>query len=392
MGNSISSYFNYSLSDKVSLIASTKTWIEGGAIQQLQHAANMHGMQRVVGLPDLHPGRGYPIGAAFLTREVIYPALIGGDIGCGMRLCITDLIARKNSAERLQKRLGNIDGALADESAYWHEQIADSGFRDTGFADALGTIGGGNHFAEIQTIDQVMDVKRCEVLGLDTNYLCLLVHSGSRGFGGDVLRQHIERFQHHGLPADSEAAAHYFEQHQRALAYAELNRSLIQERMLERLHASGQVILDIHHNFMQKVIDGENTSYLHRKGAAPADRGPIVIPGSRGDYSFLVEPISTEEKVGAHLSLLSLAHGAGRKWQRSECHGRLANRFTQDQLRRTRFGSHVVCADKHLLYEEAPEAYKPIDSVIEVLCESGLIRVLARLKPVLSYKTAGGCC
>jgi release factor H-coupled RctB family protein len=89
--------------------------------------------------------------------------------------------------------------------------------------------------------------------------------------------------------------------------------------------------------------------FLHRKGATPADRGLVVIPGSRGDYSYLVRPVA-----GRHEALDSLAHGAGRKWARTDCMGRLRPRFTLDELLRTRFGSAVVCADRELVYEEAP--------------------------------------
>jgi release factor H-coupled RctB family protein len=111
-----------------------------------------------------------------------------------------------------------------------------------------------------------------------------------------------------------------------------------------------------------------------------------MIPGSRGDYSYLVRPLPSD------LSLQSLAHGAGRKWMRSDCKDRLSPRYTVAQLSRTKLGSHVICADRQLIYEEAPEAYKPIDSIISALVDAGLVQLIARLKPVLTYKTRGGCC
>ncbi len=95
--------------------------------------------------------------------------------------------------------------------------------------------------------------------------------------------------------------------------------------------------------------------------------------------------------VGA-ATLYSLAHGAGRKWARKDCKGRLERRYSAAQLTRTRLGSHVICADRELLYEEAPEAYKSIDSVVDALEDAGLLRKLARLAPVLTYKTNGECC
>ena len=167
---------------------------------------------------------------------------------------------------------------------------------------------------------------------------------------------------------------------------ARANRLLIAERMLARWNAEGACLLDVHHNFLQPVrLDGE-AGWLHRKGATPSDCGLVLIPGSRGDYSYLVLP--TQD---CQISLNTLAHGAGRKWQRGECKGRLSHKYSADSLRRTAFGSVVVCADKALIFEEAPQAYKNIDSIIEAMQNAGLIELVARFKPVLTYKTSGGC-
>ena len=102
--------------------------------------------------------------------------------------------------------------------------------------------------------------------------------------------------------------------------------------------------------------------------------------------SYLVKPVGD----GASHAW-SLAHGAGRKWARSEARLRIRERFLASQLMQTSLGSHVICGDRDLLYEEAPMAYKPIESVIEALVEAGLIRVIATLRPVLTYKTRGLC-
>ncbi len=154
---------------------------------------------------------------------------------------------------------------------------------------------------------------------------------------------------------------------------------------LQSFH-EGRRLLDVHHNFLQQAEIGGETGWLHRKGATPSDCGLVLIPGSRGDYSYLVEPVAD-----CSIALNSLAHGAGRKWQRGECKGRLSHKYSADSLRRTAFGSIVVCADKALVYEEAPQAYKNIDSIIEAMRQAGLIEPIARLKPVLTYKTSGGC-
>lgn len=371
------------LADGIVLIAADDTWIEGKAIQQLETTARLPGMQRVAGMPDLHPGRGYPVGAAFFSVGRLYPALVGNDIGCGMALWRTDIAVAKLNLDKLEKRLGSLDAPLDDS---WQEAIGAFGLPPCGHERSLGTIGGGNHFAELQQLDQSFDDAALARLGIDRKQLLLLVHSGSRGLGEAILREQVDLFGHQGLEAGSESCAHYLARHDGALRFAEANRQLIARRMLERLRAEGGQLLDINHNLVSPArIDGQG-GWLHRKGATPSDQGLVVIPGSRGDYSYLVEPLADER------SLLSLAHGAGRKWMRSECKDRLAARYSVKQLERTALGSRVVCADRALIYEEAPEAYKAIDSVVGALREAGLLRVLARLKPVLTYKTRGGCC
>lgn len=183
------------LADGVTLIASDNTWIEGNAIQQLQTTATLPGMRHVAGMPDLHPGRGYPVGAAFFSVGRLYPALIGNDIGCGMALWATDLDANKARLDKLEKRLGNLDGPLDDAWGELATALAPAG---TGFDAALGTIGGGNHFAELQQIDTVYDDAAADALGLRARQLLLLVHSGSRGLGQAILDEQLGTHGHDG--------------------------------------------------------------------------------------------------------------------------------------------------------------------------------------------------
>lgn len=375
MGN-----FLKQLSATTSLVAAADTWIEGSAIQQLETTARLAGMHKVVGMPDLHPGRGYPVGAAFFFVGRLYPALVGNDIGCGMALWQTDLASARLHLDKLERRLGNLDGPLEAE---WQDDPALLSVAPQGHGAALGTIGGGNHFAELQQLETAYDPEALERLGLATRQLLLLVHSGSRGLGQTILSEQVARHGHGGLAADSPEAAAYMAQHDGALAFATVNRQLIARRMLARLGAQGRCLLDCHHNLVQAAhIDGVQ-GWLHRKGATPASGAAVVVPGSRGDYSYLVAPLPCAE------SLFSLAHGAGRKWQRGECRERLSRRFGVEQLSRTALGSRVICRDRQLIYEEAPEAYKSVASVIAAMEGAGLIRLLARLKPVLTYKTAG---
>ena len=368
----------------IQIIADSNTWIEGNAVAQLETTARLPHMLRVAGMPDLHAGRGYPVGAAFFSDRHFYPALIGNDIGCGMAFWQTNLRAAKLKPAKLAKQLGNIDTPLDKDEQV---DLLDDAVDIRQFSDglAVGTIGGGNHFAELQTVDTVY---RADLLptDFDENHLQLLVHSGSRGLGQQILQRHIAAFGHQGLAEEGEAAAAYLAEYQAALEFASLNRRLIAARMLDRWRAEGTCLLDVHHNFLEQTeIDGI-TGWLHRKGATPTDKGLVMIPGSRGDYSYLVQPAED-----CQISLNTLAHGAGRKWQRGECKGRLSHKYTADSLRQTEFGSVVVCQDKALIFEEAPQAYKSIDSVIAAMKNAGLIELVARFKPVLTYKTGGEC-
>ncbi|SDY41654.1 release factor H-coupled RctB family protein [Allochromatium warmingii] len=359
------------------LIASSTSWIEGEAVRQLEHTARLPGMRAAVGLPDLHPGKGYPIGAAFLS-ERIYPALVGNDIGCGMALWQTDLTARRFKPERAAERLSGLEGAWDGDLAAWR---ADWKLEPTAFDRALGTIGGGNHFAEIQQLEQVFDAPALAALGLDTEHLCLLVHSGSRGLGEAILRAQVDQWGHAGLDPHTAEADAYRLAHDHALRWAEANRALIAQRLLTALGAEAEQRLAVWHNGVESVAWYDERLWLHRKGAAPADRGPLVIPGSRGALSYLVAPMGD----GA-INLRSLAHGAGRKWKRGEARARLSGRQRPEDLALTALGGRVICEDKDLLYDEAPESYKGIERVISDLTEAGLCQVLATLRPVLTYK------
>lgn len=387
------------ITENVSLIASTDTWIEGLAIQQLIKTSELIGMQRVAGMPDLHPGRGYPIGAAFFTTNRIYPALVGNDIGCGMSLWQTSAKVSKVNLDKLAKKFAHVEQPL---DGNWAESVKarklEKGITTNGYDQALGTIGGGNHFAEFQAIDEVYDQEALNELGLNKKHLQLLVHSGSRGLGQSILVEHVTKYNHEGLIIDTEKTydngfQDYIDKHDEAVRWAELNRELIAKRFLEAIQANGDCVLDINHNLVSsKNIDGCD-GWLHRKGATPSDKGYVVIPGSRGDYSYLVKPLADNETnaENVNMSLFSLAHGAGRKWKRGECHSRLSHKYKREDLYRTALGSRVVCGNKELLYDEAPQAYKKCETVIRDMLDAGLIEVIAKLKPVLTFKTNGSC-
>jgi release factor H-coupled RctB family protein len=363
----------------VRLFASAKSWIEGEALRQLYAAANFDGMRLAVGFPDLHPGKGSPVGAAFVTEGLIYPYLIGGDVGCGMALLKTDLVQR-------DIKLNRWAGLRFDLEHSWEgdvqEVLVGSELESTKFDQALGTLGGGNHFAELQMVGEVLDARAFKLFGLGKQQLVVLVHSGSRGLGESILRSYVEEHQARGSDAESFAAATYLRDHDQALRWAKANRTLIARRFVEGLGAQAECVWDgCHNSITRREFEGE-VVWVHRKGAVATEGEPVMIPGSRGSLSYLVKPIGEGESHA-----WSLAHGAGRKWARSETRLRMRERFGMHQLAQTPLGGRVICGERDLLYEEAPAAYKNIEGVIQDLVDAGLVSVIATFRPLLTYKT-----
>jgi release factor H-coupled RctB family protein len=298
----------------VRLLASAKSWIEGEAVRQLYAVARLEGVRLAVGFPDLHPGKGSPVGAAFVTTGVIYPHIIGGDVGCGMALFKTNLVQRDLKLNR------------------WADLRFD------------------------------------------------LEHPWE-GDVGEVL-----------------AAAGYLRDHDLALRWAKANRALIARRFVEALGAEAECLWNGCHNSISRIpspglsgtlspSDGERDGvrggfvWVHRKGAVAVEREPAMIPGSRGSLSYLVKPIGDGVSHA-----WSLAHGAGRRWARSESRLRMRERFGRQQLTQAPLGGRVICEPRELLYEEAPAAYKNIEDVVQDLVDAGLISVIAAFRPLLTYK------
>ncbi len=363
----------------VRLFASAQSWIEGEAVRQLYATAKLDGVRHVVGFPDLHPGKGSPVGAAFVTEAVIYPQLIGGDIGCGMALFPTNLVRRDAKLDRWAGLRFNLEHPW-DESVVEFRAARD--LEPTEFDTALGTIGGGNHFAELQAVEQVFNAEAFKQLGLGRQQLVVLVHSGSRGLGEAILRAHVDQHFGDGVEADSFAAEEYLRGHDLAVRWARANRELIAHRLVAALGAEAECVWDGCHNSITRRESEGEVVWVHRKGAVVADGGVVVIPGSRGSLSYLVKPAGAG---GSHA--WSLAHGAGRKWARSDARQRMRERFRVAELTQTPLGGRVVCEARDLLYEEAPAAYKNIEQVIADLVAAGLVSVIATLRPLLTYKT-----
>lgn len=364
---------------QVRLFASSKSWIEGEAVRQLYATAKLDGVRRAVGFPDLHPGKGSPVGAAFVTDGKIYPHFIGGDIGCGMALFKTDLVRRDAKLDRWAEKYFHLEYPWDEEVG---EFLAEHDLESTEFDSSLGTIGGGNHFAELQMVEQVLDAGAFKQLGLGKQQLVVLVHSGSRGLGESILRAHVDEHFGSGVEAESFVAEEYLRGHDFAVRWAKANRELIARRFTATIGSEAEPLWDGCHNSITRRESDGDVVWLHRKGAVDAENDFVVIPGSRGSMSYIVKPTGDGESHA-----WSLAHGAGRKWARSDARQRMRERFSVCELAQTPLGGRVVCEERDLLYEEAPAAYKNIEAVIGDLVAAGLVSVIATLRPLLTYKT-----
>ncbi|PLY05071.1 MAG: RNA ligase RtcB family protein [Arcobacter sp.] len=351
--------------DNLTIIASKKNWIDTRSVETLKNITQFKGVKKVVGLPDLSIGF-VPNGSAILTEDRIYPHLIGGDIGCGMSLFEVPLKAKKIKVSKFVKALSKI------------ESLDDIDIDEPSLGYHLGTIGKGNHFAELHLVNEIKDYMLFKQLSLDENSLYTLVHSGSRAFGQIIFDKVAGQYNpNEGLSITQ--ASSYLKEHDKAIIYAKKSRQQIAKRLLKaiKLESNLKYVSDTAHNSIEKTKDG----LLHRKGATPTNKGAVIIAGSRGTLSYLVMPTDDTKK-----SNYSLAHGAGRKWERSSAEEKLKNHYTKDSLERTSIGSRVLCKDKKLLYEEAPQVYKNIDVVINDLVDAGLATVIATFKPILTYK------
>lgn len=360
---------------QVRLFASAQSWIEGEAVRQFYATAKLDGMRHVVGFPDLHPGKGSPVGAAFVTEGMIYPHLIGGDIGCGMALFKTNLVRRDVKLDRWAKLQFNLEHPW---DQFVSDFLAERNLESTEFDAALGTIGGGNHFAELQAVEKVLDSDEFKKLDLGKQQLVVLVHSGSRVLGESILRAHVDQHFGEAVEADSFAAEEYLRGHDFAVRWAKANRELIARRFIATLGADAECLWDGCHN----SITRQEADWVHRKGAVVVDSDFVVIPGTSGTLSYLVKPTGDGESHA-----WSLAHGAGRKWARSEARLRMRERFGVPGLVQTGLGGRVICEERDLLYEEAPAAYKNIEAVIQDLVNARLVSVIATFRPLLTYKT-----
>ncbi|CAE6388559.1 unnamed protein product [Rhizoctonia solani] len=374
-------------------VISEESYVDPEAIKQLKAVAGLEGVVAAIGMPDLHPGNRFPIGCAIAAHGV-YPALIGTDVGCGIALYRLAATPSHLVPSKIASRLRGLDDPWDGNVAAW---LAERGVHNESKFDksSLGTVGAGNHFAEVCVVEDIKDEETCEQLGVRAGVVYLLVHTGSRGLGKSILQTHSQSNPNPFYPEGSPELDAYIQEHNYAVQWAVANRDLVAYRIASCLGLAledeaentrstptmPEKLVDVTHNSvtmhgLSLGTQGTQEVWIHRKGAAPADMGVAPCPGSRGDFSWLLQPVG-DGSDNVH----SLAHGAGRLHPRSA-----ATLRKNVPGATTNLGSEVVCTDSTLMMEERPEAYKGVQAVVNDLEKRGCARGIAKLRPIVTYK------
>ena len=435
------------------------------SLEQAVNAATLPGLVgSVIVMPDMHQGYGFPIGgvaATELPHGVISPGAIGYDINCGVRL-LSSAIEFGEAQDHLDTlatllnkycpsgvgKEGTVEVKLPDfqrllrDGSHWAGQNGfatesdlartEEGGRVEGANPAkvsdraiargrgqVGSLGSGNHFIEVDVVDQIFDSETAAAFGLRPGCLTVLIHCGSRGLGHQVCTDYVQQFQavvsKYDIhlpdrelvcaPIDTPEGQAYLAAMRAAANFAFANRQILAysaRRAFEDTFRTGDAdlrqVYDVAHN-MGKVethtVHGQSLKVcVHRKGATrafgPGAPGlppeyqqtgqPVLVPGSMGTASWVLAGVASSMSR----SFGSTCHGAGRVWSRS----RAKKEVRGDELRRRlqSEGIQVRAGSLSGLAEEAPEAYKDVDMVIETVTAAGLARKVARLRPVVVIK------
>lgn len=428
------------------------------SLTQLINVATLPGIcGAALGMPDMHEGYGFPVGGVAATLPpdgVISPGGIGFDINCGVRLLTTPL-RREELAPQLAPLMhelsrsvptgygrggklaltdDELDRVLAEGCPYLIREHGlglseDLDHTESGGClagadpsmvsarakqrgrDQLGTLGGGNHFLELQVVDSIVDAATAAAFGLSVGQIAVLIHSGSRGLGHQVCTDFVRRMdeasQRFGIvlpdrqlacaPLSSPEGRQYFAAMCGAANFGWCNRQALAHkvrqvfgRMLGCPPASLRLVYDVAHNNAKIERHGGREVCVHRKGATrafgpasdelpPAYRGigqPVLIPGSMGTASFVM--VGTD--ASSELSLGSACHGAGRAMSRGAAKHEAAGYLVRKEL--TELGIVVKCPSNAELAEEAPLAYKDVERVVDTVHRAGIARKVARLRPI----------
>lgn len=351
-------------------------------------AAQPYVFGHVAAMPDLHAANGVAVGTVFATEGVLVPSALGGDVGCGVAALRFGPIERPLSTRDLRRVLAGWaaripvgDEQLRGEGAPVPPELLSATLstrslehdRDRLAPRQLGTLGGGNHFVEL---DRDADGE-----------IWLLVHTGSRGLGGSIGRHHARAAEASGrgtipgLDVGSEAGSACATDLAWAVDFAAANRAAILTAAAGVLSEVTGALpdlegrLDVRHNFVAEEEHMGRRLWVHRKGAIAAPVGSrVLIPGSMGTASYLAEGLGEPTSFG------SASHGAGRVLSRREARQRI------DPARLARSMRQVVHDERRAraLVEEAPSAYRDVREVLED--EADLVRSLVRLEPMVVLK------
>ena len=442
--------------------------LEEESLIQLRNATLIPPVEKVLATPDIHTGFGVPIGSVIGLKDHIVPSAVGYDVNCGMRLLTTpltrdtiDLETIAHSIHRdiplgegkknihlsidslkivLERGVKGLKEVIKETSLSKHyieseyeediERIEDYGSME-GRAEAistraaergkdqLATLGGGNHFIEIQVVERIGNPELAKIFGLFLGQIVLMIHSGSRGLGhqiGDDYMPLAARLSKEKIPdrslgffnVHSNDGKNYIGAMRAAANFAFANRQAMAILIRKNFrHYYGNIpmpmIYDVPHNIAKLEIYKKEEIWVHRKGATRAFPArlmkgtpfqnigqPVLIPGSMGTASYLLVGTETAEE-----SLFSVNHGAGRMMSRTAAAGKVKRhsgkvikegRITDDRFKTTMKGIHLICEDPHTIKEEAPDAYKDIDEVIKVVVGAGLAQIIARMVPIAVLK------
>ena len=434
--------------------------LEDGALTQLANVATLPGIIRCsLGMPDIHWGYGFPIGGvgAFDAETgVISPGGVGFDINCGVRMITTPLhvsdipdmpgliedlftavptgVGSKSPCRLSQQDLTGMleNGAKhAVMMGYGTERdilrCEENGAMDGAQPEHVskkarqrgipqcGTLGSGNHFLEIQTVDKIEDQETADLFGVTEGQICVMIHCGSRGLGHQVCTDHLQILEQavhtYGIelpdrqlacaPLSSPEGEAYFGAMAASANYAWANRQIIthivRELFVKKFRIEYEempLVYDVAHNvakWEEHDVNGVRQNVcVHRKGATrafgPGRRElphefqgcgqPVIIPGSMGTASYVMLGTETAMKD----SFGSTCHGAGRVLSREAAIRKAAGRRIDQELASQ--GIIARARGRTGLAEEQPEAYKNIDAVIDCVTHAGLSSKVARLKPI----------
>ena len=381
-------------------------YIEDGALEQIKNIANLPFIYKWVAvMPDSHQGYGMPIGGVVALDGVISPNMVGKDIGCGMCAVNTHIKAEDVTTEVLKEILGKIREAVPVGFAHHKDKQGDGAMPTRSIGDfsemgvvaeeydsalrQLGTLGGGNHFIELQKSNE--------------GELWIMIHSGSRNLGSKVAdfydgiakdlakKWHIPNVIEQELaylPVDTKEGQDYIREMQYCVDFAFANRKLIMDRVCrivgETVFSPGvqyefEPMINIAHNYASLEHHMGRNVWVHRKGATSAREGEVgIIPGSMGTKSYIVKGLGNPQ------SFMSCSHGAGRKMGRAEASRRITLEEADKSMEGIVYGRWGKDRKGNLDFGEAPQAYKDIDIVMEN--QKDLVEIIVELKPLAVIK------